>query len=129
MFFSEYNILRKNIRQTIGIDFKILKIKYKNTIIKLQLWDPSGAYLYERLISAYYRGCNAFLLCYDAYNKDSFNYIKNKYFEVKNEWKYAVFALIRNKYDMKTNKDNKDIVLDEEALEFVDNNDIIFVLF
>ena len=60
--------------------------------------------------------------------KDSFNYIKNKYFEVKNEWKYAVFALIRNKYDMKANKDNKDILLDEEALEFADNNDIIFVL-
>ena len=127
--FLEYINLQKNIIPTVGVDFKLLRIKYKNKIIKIQFWDTSGDERFELLVSSYIRGSQAILLCYDAYNKDSFNYIKNKYFEVKNEWKYAVFALIRNKYDMKTNKDNKDIVLDEEALEFVDNNDIIFVLF
>ena len=72
------------------------------------------------------RGSNAFILCYDAYNRDSFNYIKNKYSEIKNQYKNSICALIRNKYDIKANKDNNNIVSDEEALEFADANNIIF---
>ena len=127
--FSEYINSQKEIRPTIGVDFKILRIKYKNIKIKIQFWDTSGSNRFEHIASSFMRGCSAFFLCYDAYNKDSFIYIKNKYFEVKNDWNRwnnAVYALIRNKYDLKTDKDNKDIVSDEEALEFADNNNIIF---
>ena len=124
--FLEYINLQKNIIPTVGVDFKLLRIKYKNKIIKIQFWDTSGDERFELLVSSYIRGSQAILLCYDAYNKDSFNYIKNKYFEAKDQCKNAVFVLIRNKYDLKINKDNKDIVLDEEALEFANNNNIIF---
>ena len=124
--YSEFINSKNNIMHTIGVDFKILIIKYKNKTIKIQFWDTSGNNRFEHIASSFMRGCSSFLLCYDAYNKDSFNYIKNKYFEIKSIYNNAVYVLIRNKYDLKINKDNKDIVLDEEALEFADNNNIIF---
>ena len=43
--------------------------------------------------------------------------------------KNAKFVLIRSRYDecLKINNDNKNIVVDEEALEFADLNNLYFI--
>ena len=122
--YSKFIDCQKDILSTIGFDFKLFYIKYKNSLIKIQFWDTTEGVQFEN--NFFMRGCHSFILCYDAYDRDSFNYIKNKYSEIKNEHNNAICALIRNKYDIKANKDNKNIVSDEEALEFADANNIIF---
>ena len=124
--YSNFIDCQKDIQPTLGVEVKSFPIKYKNSSIKIQFWDSSGDVRCENYINAYMRGSNAFILCYDAYNRDSFNYIKNKYSEIKNQNKNSIYVLIRNKYDIKANKDNNNIVSDEEALEFADANNIIF---
>ena len=124
--YSKFIDCHKNIMHTIGVDFKIFFIKYKNKFIKIIFWDTSGDTSDETLVSSYFRGSHAFILCYDANDRDSFNYIKNKLSEIKNIGHNPICALIINKYDIKVNKYNKNIVSDEEALEFADKNDIIF---
>ena len=74
--YSKFIQLKKETVPTIGLDFKDLTIKYKNKLILIGLRDPSGAVPFDFLISSYYIGRDVFLLCYDAYNRDSFNYIK-----------------------------------------------------
>ena len=125
--FSNFINLKEEVKSNVGVELRSLKIKYKNKIIKLQLWDSPGAEGYQRFTLACARGCKAFLLFYDSYERDSFDYIKKKYYELKNEYNNSVFVFIRNKYDKKIKKNNKKFVPDEEVLEFTDNNEIIFV--
>ena len=124
--YSKFIDCQKDIQPTLGVEVKTFPIKYKNSSIKIQFWDLSGDVRFEKFVSSYIRGSNAFILCYDVYNRDSFNYIKNKYSEIKNEHNNSICALIRNKLDINANKDNKNIVSDEEALEFAEENNIIF---
>ena len=124
--YSKFIDCQKDIQPTLGVEVKTFPIKYKNSSIKIQFWDLSGDVRCEKFVSSYIRGSNALILCYDSYNRDSFKYIKNKYSEIKNQNKNSIYVLIRNKYDIKANKDNKNIVSDEEALEFADANNIIF---
>ena len=66
--------------------------------------------------------------------RNSFNDAITLYNELKSEYNYSIFLLIRNKYDLKINQENNDndndndndYVPDEEALEFADKNNIIF---
>ena len=124
--YSKFIDIKEKIRYTTGIDFTILCIRYKNKIIKTQLWDTSGVPIYESIITRYFKGTQAILLCYDAYERDSFNYIKNKFSQIKQTNNKAICVLIRNKYDSKINENNVNIVSDEEVLEFADKNNLFF---
>ena len=113
----------------INYDFILSNVKYKNKLIRIQIWDTPEALTYENSIIKNIKSSKAIILCYDAYNRESFNYIKNIYSKMKNKYNNLIYALIRNKYDIKINKDNKNIVnivSDEEALEFADKNNFIF---
>ena len=124
--YSKFIDSKEKIRYTIGIDFTIFCIRYKNKTIKIQLWDTSGAPIYESIITSYFKGTQAIILCYDAYERDSFNYIKNKISQIQQTNNKAICVLIRNKYDSKINENNVNIVSDEEVLEFADKNSLFF---
>ena len=124
--YSKFIDNKEKIRPTIGVDISILCIRYKNKTIKIQLWDTSGAPIYENIITSYFRGTQAIILCYDAYERDSFNYIKNKISLIQQTNNKAICVLIRNKYDSKINENNVNIVSDEEVLEFADKNNLFF---
>ena len=124
--YSKFIDCKEKIRYTTGIDYTIFCIKYKNKIIKIQLWDTSGVPIYESIITRYFKGTQAIILCYDAYERDSFNYIKNKISQIQQTNNNAICVLIRNKYDSKINEKNVNIVSDEEVLEFADKNNLFF---
>jgi Ras-related protein Rab-1A len=65
---------------TIGVDFKIKTIKYKDKNFKFQIWDTAGQDRFRTITSSYYRGANAVILCYDVTDKLSFSNI-NKWLE------------------------------------------------
>ena len=125
--YSKFIDSKINITPTIAIEFITLCIKYKNKKIKIQFWDTSGNPLYvNNIIIKFLKITKVNIFCYDAYDRDSFNYIKNKIAQIKEINNKVICVLIRNKYDSKINANNVNIVSDEEGLEFADKNNLIF---
>jgi Ras-related protein Rab-1A len=65
---------------TIGVDFKIKTINYRDKNFKFQIWDTAGQDRFRTMTSSYYRGANAVIICYDVTDKTSFNNV-NKWLE------------------------------------------------
>ena len=114
---------------TIGGSYASLKKEYKNGEFYLDFWDTSGVEKYYSLIKFFYNNADAILIFYDSYDTKSFEKAKKmlddcKIFITKN----PLIALVRSRYDeyLKIN-DDKNIVSDEEALEFADLNNIYFL--
>ena len=61
---------------TIGVDFKIRSIKYKNKKIKLQIWDTAGQERFRTITSTYYRGAHGVIIVYDVTDRESFDNVK-----------------------------------------------------
>lgn len=94
------NTYTENYISTIGIDFRFRTIKMNQRILKLQIWDTAGQERFRTITSAYYRGANGIILCYDVTNSESFDHIVDWINEVN---KYApekvCMLLVGNKSD------------------------------
>ena len=104
------------------------KIKILNVIIFLKIWESCGKIIYEKIIANFYNS-NLILIFYDALDKSSFDKAKYYFQQIKatnNESR--MFVLIRSKYENTINEKN-DFISDEEALKFVDKNNIYFFIF
>ena len=127
--YTEYKTSQTKIKRTIAQDFETLTVKMNNKIIKILFWDSVGYEDSINLISGrFISGCDAFLISYDAFNRNSFNNGIKFYEELKSYNLNAIYLLVRIKYDLGINKESKidDFVSDEEALEFADKNNIKF---
>jgi Ras-related protein Rab-8A len=86
---------------TIGIDFKIKKVRIRDANVKLQIWDTAGQERFRTITSAYYRGAMGILLVYDVTDENSFKNIRNW---MKNIEQHAsvnvVKAVVGNKSDV-----------------------------
>lgn len=72
---------------TIGVDFKLSTIKYKNKSIKFQIWDTAGQDRFRTITSTYYRGSQGTIICYDITDRNTFNSVIKWLEEVK---KYSI---------------------------------------
>ena len=52
------NIFRTKHISTIGVDFKIVKVRVGDTCVKLQIWDTAGQDRFRTISSTYYRGAH-----------------------------------------------------------------------
>ena len=113
--------------QTIGVEIIGTSIKFYNKTFKLQIWDLSGHILFENIVSAYYKGANIILIFFDSFDRSSFEKAKSIYKErIQDKFtKDKICLLIRSKYG-NSQKELKDFVSDEEALEFADKNNLLF---
>ena len=68
-------IFNKMLTNTIGVDFKIINLKYKENCIKLHLWDTAGQERFRTLTTSYYRGTHCCILVFDITNADSFYHL------------------------------------------------------
>ncbi len=57
---------------TCGFDYSTRTVLIDGEKIKLQVWDVSGDEVYDQTRRGYYRGANAFVICYDVTQKRSF---------------------------------------------------------
>ena len=122
--YKDYMENDKHLFATIGCDFIFLKLKYKDINIKFIIWDTewiNSARFYNN--SNLFKKADIVFLFYDSSSEfalDAFKDKKNFFKEVCK--RNAIFALIRNKYDI-----NRRIeISDEEALEFADENNMLF---
>ena len=62
---------------TIGVDFMSKDIRFRDTNIKLQMWDSSGQEKFKDVIPSYVRNSSIVFLIYDISVKSSFDNIPN----------------------------------------------------
>ena len=51
---------------TVGFDFYSFIVKYKDNIIKLEIWDTCGQEAYRSLISNFYKNCYLAIIVYSV---------------------------------------------------------------
>jgi small GTP-binding protein len=68
IFYSDY-------ASTIAIDFRMHFLNYQGKGVKLQIWDTAGQERFLSVSSAFYRGANGVLLCFDLTNRSSFDHL------------------------------------------------------
>lgn len=66
------NIFYSDHAATIAVDFRLYKMKCKGKCVQLQIWDTAGQERYQSLTTAFYRGANGIILCFDLTNPESF---------------------------------------------------------
>ena len=91
--------------------------------------DTSGQERFKALTKYFYKDAGIILMFYDSLDKSSFERIKENFIDIKkiNFSNKPIYALIRGKYDLNVKSNEyRDIITDEEVLEFADENNIIF---
>lgn len=63
------NKFKGDYEPSIGVDFASKSIKYKDKLIKLQIWDTAGQEKYKSLIPSYIRGANIIFVVFDLTSK------------------------------------------------------------
>ena len=115
-------------KPTTGMDYASYQYIFENENFKLDFWDTSGKERYYSLNKMLIKDADALFFFYDSYYFSSFEMAKSLVETYKEDAKKnAIFVLVRSKFDenLKTNH-NKNIVSDEEALEFADLNNLYF---
>ena len=86
---------------TIGFEFFPFVVKYKDTIIKLEIWDTCGQEAYRSLIKSYFSNSSLAIIVYAINNRDSFNSIEEWIRQCKSLCSPETkFFLIGNKNDV-----------------------------
>jgi Ras-related protein Rab-6A len=99
---------------SIGVDFFSKTIRYKERLIKLQIWDSAGQEKFRSLIPNYIRGSTLIFLIFDITNKTSYDNIPNWIKFITDIDNNGTIILVGNKIDL----NEKRVVNKEEAEKF-----------
>ena len=118
----DYNSL-----STRGANYSSKIITIDNKDIRLDLWDTAGQEQYRSLGMYFYKDAHIVVLVYDITNRDSFDALKNVWYNdlKKRGEKYTVLAVVGNKCDL---YEQENIVSEEEARQFNKEKNAIFML-
>ena len=114
---------------TIAGAYASLIFEFEHKDFNLDFWDVSGQEKYYPLIQIYIKDANIIFIFYNSYDISSFEMAKRLVKQCKESINKKVFyVLVRSRYDecLEIN-DNKNIVSDEEALEYADLNNLYFM--
>ena len=103
---------------TVGIEFKVKNITYKNYNVKLQIWDTAGQERFHSITNNFFRNADGILFVYDITNQKSFEGIKNWIQEAEEEvGDDFQKILIGNKSDLEEERTVPLKILEEFCLE------------
>ena len=115
---------KENYNNTIGVDFRVVTLKFKNIISKLHIWDTAGQERFRSLALNYLNNSHGFIFVYDITNKQSFNNVINwinlAYEKNKNS---IVNFLVGNKND----KEEERAVTEEEGKNLAEEKKLLFL--
>ena len=93
------NIFRTKHISTIGVDFKIVKVRVGDTCVKLQIWDTAGQDRFRTISSTYYRGAHGAIVVYDVTSSQTFYNVEH-WINDMNAYNSNVYkVLVGNKND------------------------------
>ena len=85
---------------TIGIDFKLKNVVFKDKRLKLQIWDTAGQERFRTITRTYYKDAMGVILAYDCTNERSFENTREWVQQIKLHSKeHVAMVLIGNKCD------------------------------
>ncbi|KAL9647964.1 hypothetical protein ABK040_016870 [Willaertia magna] len=93
------NKFSEQCKATVGVDFKIEKVKFKDKTIKIQYWDTAGSERYRSITSSYFRGCSGILLMFDVTLEQSFLHVENWVVDIRKIVENVPILLVGNKSD------------------------------
>ena len=67
---------KEKIAATIGFEYFPFVVRYKNKILKLEIWDTCGQEAYRSLIKTFFNNSSLAIIVYAIDNKKSFNSIE-----------------------------------------------------
>ena len=117
------NEFKGNYNSSIGIDFQVKNINYKDKNYSLHIYDTAGQERFRGITKSYYRLAQGFFIVFDLTNKNSLNSVKDWIDRVKEEVKDFKLIILGNKDDLKKKH------IDELEINDVlnDFNDIKFI--
>lgn len=66
------DVFYKDYASTIAIDFRMYFMNFMDKKIRLQIWDTAGQERFQSVATAFYRGANGVMLCFDLTHRPSF---------------------------------------------------------
>ena len=118
------NSFKENYSNTIGVDFRIVTLKFKNIISKLHIWDTAGQERFRSLALNYLNNSHGFIFVYDITNKQSFNNVVNWInLALEKNRNYIANFLVGNKSDM----DDERIVTKKEGENLAKEKKLFFM--
>lgn len=113
-----------NEMHTLGVDFLLKEVNFKENNYKLQIWDTAGQEKFESIVNSYIRDINACILVFDVNCMRSFNRVRKWYQKVRelNENKIYV-CLVGTKTDMnlrEVNQKELNTFIEQYSLDYVE---------
>ena len=107
----------------------IKEIIFKDRIFRLIICDTTGSLRYIDYLRNILKNANIILIFFESLNRKTFEDVETYLNIAKNSnQKDAIYALIESKYDLKmeSKDENKSTVSNEEILEYVEKNNLLF---
>lgn len=70
------DLFYKDFSSTIAIDFRMHEINYMGKKVRFQIWDTAGQERFQSVATAFYRGANGVMLCFDLTHRPSFAHLE-----------------------------------------------------
>ena len=114
-------IFKEKYTNTIGVDFKIISLRYKDNNIKLHLWDTAGQERFRSITVNYFRNVHGFFFVYEINSKESFEAV-DQWLEIAKSYnKNAnINFLVANKSDLPRE------VTSQEGIEYAQKRNLIY---
>ena len=121
--YSDSNF-KQNYSPTIGVDFRVITLKYKDIVAKVHIWDTAGQERFISVASNYYRSCNGFIYVFEITNRESLNKL-DFWINLTSENcdSNVINFLVGNKSDL----EEKRKVTKEEAENFAQKYNLIYL--
>ncbi len=117
--------LHDNYLPTLGVDFSLKRLNYKNHIFRMMIWDLAGDQRYNTIRPGYYQGANGCLAVYDLTRPDTFHGLKEwlKEFRTYITDNWVPLVLVGNKLDLVGSFENSEISQEDvnELKEYIMN--------
>jgi len=108
---------------TIGFEFFSFNVKFKDKVIRLQIWDTCGQEIYKSLVSSFYRSSSLAIVVYSIDNQKSFDDIDLWLKDLKaNSSPDIKVFLIGNKADL----EEKRVISKEKAEKYKEEYELDF---
>ena len=109
---------------TIGVDFRVVTLKYKDIISKVHIWDTAGQERFKSIAVNYFRSTHGFIFVYDITDDNSFSNIENWInLAFNNSSLQVVNFLVGNKSDEESQRE----VDKNKAIEFAKSKNLYFL--
>jgi Ras-related protein Rab-1A len=113
------NVFKEFYHNTIGVDFRVISLKYNDILAKIHIWDTAGQERFKSITVNYFRSTHGFMFVYDITNRQSFQNL-NTWVDLAMAWNKnssKVSFVVGNKCDLYENRK----VTKEEGYEFANS--------